>query len=308
MPYTNDTESHRLLPFRLDRSNDYLSWREQKLAHAATGLDDLLVEVNDPRRLSAAEHEALRRRCRSNNMAVYASALADREDKDIPRALGAQFGLIHLDHNFLADDDAISSLSVNPEGDHPQFIPYTNRPIQWHTDGYYNPASQRIRGLILHCVRPAVSGGENALLDPELLYVLLRDEDPGHIAALMQADVMTIPAREDEEGIARPAQTGPVFSVGADGNLHVRYTARKRSIEWKPEPGVRAAVAAMERHLASDLPFIVRTRLEAGMGLVSNNVLHDRSRFQDPASGPGRLLYRARYYDRMAGTGWEDPR
>jgi hypothetical protein len=37
------------------------------------------------------------------------------------------------------------------------------------------------------------------------------------------------------------------------------------------------------------------------MGLVSNNVLHDRSGFtEDPARR--RLLYRARYYERV-GTG-----
>ena len=45
----------------------------------------------------------------------------------------------------------------------------------------------------------------------------------------------------------------------------------------------------------------LRTRLEAGMGLVCNNVLHERSAFEDSAAGP-RLLLRARFTERIAGT------
>jgi len=37
------------------------------------------------------------------------------------------------------------------------------------------------------------------------------------------------------------------------------------------------------------------------MGLLCNNVLHDRAGFSDDAGHP-RLLYRARYYDRIAGS------
>jgi len=41
------------------------------------------------------------------------------------------------------------------------------------------------------------------------------------------------------------------------------------------------------------------------MGLVSNNVLHDRAAFQDDESHT-RLIYRARYFDRLAGTDLSD--
>jgi hypothetical protein len=42
---------------------------------------------------------------------------------------------------------------------------------------------------------------------------------------------MTIPERLDEDGVARAEQTGPVFSVdAASGALHMRYTARTRSV------------------------------------------------------------------------------
>jgi hypothetical protein len=79
----------------------------------------------------------------------------------------------------------------------------------------------------------------------------------------------------------------------------MRYTARTRSIEWKQDEVSRAAVAYLEQILASDSPYIYSARLESGMGLLCNNVLHDRSGFNDNPDSP-RLLYRARYYDRIA--------
>ena len=100
--------------------------------------------------------------------------------------------------------------------------------------------------------------------------------------------------------VERAAQSGPVLSVDAGGFLHMRYTARTRSIEWKPDAATQAAVAALEYLLASDLPHIFHARLEPGMGLLCNNVLHDRAAFSDEPASP-RLLYRARYLERIAG-------
>ena len=153
-------------------------------------------------------------------------------------------------------------------------------------------------------MQSSAEGGENALLDHEIAYLLMRDENPGFIRALMQPDAMTIPARVEEDGVARADSVGPVFSVHPQsGDLHMRYTARTRSIAWKQDETTLAAVAFLEKLLDSDLPYIYRGRLEPGMGLVSNNVLHDRAGFSD-APDRKRLLYRARYYDRIAGTGW----
>jgi hypothetical protein len=287
-------------PFDLDDDAAYQRWRAWKLSVAATRVDELLVDLADPRALTSAEREALLDRIVRTNMAIYRSPMHDA-DPELPRRLGAQLGLVRLDTNWLAEEDGISHIQVSARSDgRGGFIPYTDRGIRWHTDGYYHPDERRIRGMILHCVRPARSGGVNALLDHELAYIALRDRSPAHIRALMQPDAMTIPAREDDDGVARPAQTGPVFSVDAkDGALHMRYTARTRSIEWKADAATRAAVQALEAVLAGGTPGILQARLEAGMGLVCNNVLHDRSAFDDDPAQP-RLLYRARYLDRVA--------
>ena len=285
-------------PFDLDADAAYREWRGKKLREALVDLSGLRVRVGDPRALTAAEHAALADRCRRANMALYESPLVDA-DKDIPRLLARQFGLTHLDRNWLADDDGISSVRVAEGGGRGDFIPYTDKPIRWHTDGYYNPPARRIRAMVLHCVRSAPEGGENALLDHEIAYLMLRDADPALVRALMQPDAMTIPARAEGGGIVRPAESGPVFDVDpGTGALHMRYTARTRSVEWKDDPAVRAAAAFLERLLAGPSPHIHRVTLRPGMGLLCNNVLHDRAGFADDPAHP-RLIYRARYHDRI---------
>lgn len=285
-------------PFDLDNAAAYAAWRERKLAEAPRALADLQVDINDPCALSDAERGALLDRVRRANMAIYASNAGALADTELPRRLGAQLGLVHLDKHYLADEDGISALEVVTGTTQGEFIPYTNRAIRWHTDGYYNPPNRTVRGMLLHCVRPAASGGDNQLLDHEIAYILLRDRDPAYIRALSAEDAMTIPARQEADGEARAAQSGPVFSVDPAGYLHMRYTARRVSIAWKDDDATCAAVAALEEILAAGTPWTLRGRLEAGMGLICNNVLHDRSAFSDGGSGT-RLLYRARYYERI---------
>jgi alpha-ketoglutarate-dependent taurine dioxygenase len=288
-------------PFVPDNGEAYARWRDRKLASRARSPDDLVVEVRDPRALSEAEKAEIVRRCRRDNMALYASRVLDA-DKEVPRRLGAQLGLATLDANFLSDEDGITSIAVTGAKAKAGFIPYTAHRIRWHTDGYYNPPAQRIRAMLLHCVRDAASGGDTAVLDHELAYLLLREDDPGHVRALMQPDALTIPAREDDEGVARPAAVGPVFSIEpATGDLHMRYTARTRSVAWKGDAATTAAAARLLQILDAGADCVLRTRLLPGMGLVCNNVLHERSAFQD-APGRERLLYRARYVERIAGT------
>ena len=284
-------------PFWLDDVDAYRRWRERKLRDYPCVTDELLVEVRDPRDLSPAERGALVDRLRRANMAIYVSRTG-LADKQIPRALGRQFGLHSLDGNWLADDDGISSIEVSAGQPRSEFIPYTDRPISWHTDGYYNAPQRCVRSLILHCVRPAREGGVNALLDHEMAYLLLREQSPEHVRALSEPDAMTIPARCDEQGVAREAQVGSVFSVHPiSRRLHMRYTARTRSILWRDDAPTVAAVACLESILSSSL-FVLRARLGPGMGLLCANVLHNRSGFTDSIEAP-RLMFRARYHDEL---------
>lgn len=284
-------------PFDLENDAAYQSWRERKLAAQPASLDDLVVEIDDPRRLSAAQREAVLDRCRRCNMAIYVSRTGEAADKEIIVGLGRQFGLERLDHNRGADEDAITSLKVQEDAVHKGYIPYSNRPIAWHTDGYYNRPDRQIHGLVLHCVHPAADGGENDLMDHEIAYIRLRDLGSDYIRALMHPLAMTIPANKRGDEVIRPDQPGPVFSVRPDGDLHMRYTDRKRNIVWNDDALTGEAVEHLKQILHSDDPDHYRGKLEAGWGLICNNVLHTRTGFND--GDEPRLLYRARYYDRI---------
>ena len=287
-------------PYDLDQSESYARWRERKLEAHPTRLEELLVEIGDPLQLSDREHSAILERCRRANMAIYVAGTGEDANKAIVRALGDRFGLRRLDRNRGADEDAVTSLAVRSDALRAGYIPYSNRPIAWHTDGYYNTPARQIHGLLLHCVQPAAEGGANALLDPEIAYILVRDRDPAYIRALMHPRVMTIPANVVDGEELRPAETGPVFSVHPDGHLHMRYTDRSRSIVWRDDPVTGEAVACLKEILHGDSPWHLLGRLESGWGLICNNVLHTRTGFRD--GDTPRLLYRARYYDRIEGT------
>jgi len=295
------------MPSPFDPADDrtYRSWREWKLAAYPANAAALSVDVADPFRLSPAEKQALLDRCRKANAAIYHITAGDVADKELVAALGRQFGLARLDRNLRADEDSITSLRVVSESGGAHYIPYTNRPLNWHTDGYYNSADEQVRGVVLHCVSDSAQGGENVYLDHEIAYLLLRDENPAYLVALMQPDAMTIPANTENGVEIRPAQTGPVFSVeSSTGSLHMRYTARTRSIIWKDERMTRLAVGFLCEVLGGDSPFLFRHRLRSGEGIICNNILHRREAFaDDPATGRTRLLYRARYHDRIRGTG-----
>lgn len=287
-------------PFYLDNDKAYLAWRDRKLENYPEKVEDLIIEVNNPVSLTTAEFDAIQRLIAKTNMAVYAGTTGNNPDKEIPAKLGEQFGLTELDDNMGADD-GITSLKVVTGQWRGVYIPYTDKPIHWHTDGYYNSLDHQIRALFLHCVSPAATGGENALMDHEIAYIHLRDTNPDYIRAFMENDAMTIPANNVNGKMIRPDRAGPVFSVLPDGNLHMRYTARTRSIVWKDDPVTQAAEKSLVEYLASESPYIYRATLQPGQGLISNNVLHDRSGFEDTADSK-RLLYRLRYYQRIDRT------
>ncbi len=296
-------------PFHPDNTEAYTAWRQAKLDNYPRDARDLIVPVQDPTHLSESEYTALWQCVAKTNMVVYATAAGELEDKSIPRHIATQFGLAHLDANWLSDEDGISSLTPRDEdtsdsaerkpgtdpGKRGDYIPYTHHRIRWHTDGYYNPPQRRIYAMGLHCVRQADEGGENDLYDHELAYIALRDANPDHIRALMAEDAMTIPARVDDMGVARGDEVGPALLVH-EGQLHLRYTARTKSIAWKQDAATQGALDALEALLASSPFGAFRLRLEPGMGVLCNNVLHTRAGFSDRADHR-RLLYRARYHE-----------
>lgn len=294
--FANTTTLHQV--FNLDDSKAYLQWREKKLA-LYSSTPDITVTIKNPYAVSDAERQSLCSLIHNFNMAIYQTDTANIEDDNIPKSIGETFGLSHLDRHLCSEESGIAALRFNPDKLHGEYIPYSRRAINWHTDGYYNQPQHRINSVLLHCVTSAQNGGENAVMDPDILYILLRDEDPEYIRSLSRPNVMTIPENIQDGKVIRDAQTGPVFYNDDNGLLHMRYTARTRSIEWEDTPEVTRATKRITEILSeANSPYILHFRMKPGEGIICNNVLHMRTGFEDgETSGESRLVYRARYYD-----------
>lgn len=288
-----------LAHFDLLNEAAYAAWRKSKLSNYPKLGADLVVSIQDIMSLSEEEYGTATNLLKKSNMCIYQCENIEQLGKSTIKSFAAKFGFEHLDTNICADEDSISSLQTKDSGRHVGYIPYSSKKLSWHTDGYYNKPENTIRGMLLHCVNNAPVGGENQYLDPEILYIHLRDKNPDYIRALMDQNALTIPANE-EDGVERAAQTGPVFSLDKQTmSLHLRYTARTRSIEWADEPVLKQALNEITDYLQSDSAYIFRYKLKAGQGVLCNNVLHNRTAFEENDSIESkRLIYRARFYDR----------
>jgi hypothetical protein len=291
-------------PFALADDRAYGRWRARKLRLYPRAAAQQRVPIARLNGLDAAERAAIVDACRRANFALYRTDPGNPPDAQALRAFGAGLGLVRFDRHLWARKDGIVALRKETGAGRGSYIPYTDRPMKWHTDGYYNSPGAEVGGVIMHCAAQAAEGGANGLLDHEMVYIALRDANPAYIEALMQPDAMTIPENTLEPGVSRGEVCGPVFSLDpADGSLHMRYTARTRSIRWKEDAVTREAVAFLEELLAPPVAFAFSVRLEPGEGIVCNNVLHSREAFTDGAgANQKRLLWRARYRQRVAGT------
>jgi len=290
-------------PFDLSDAAAYENWRSWKLEVAAAARNVNFIPIGDPARLTSAEREAILQACSKTNMAFYACPGLEGDEESSRHAIASMIkslGLRHFEEHRSASGDGIVPIEVTDTGGRAGFIPYSNRAINWHTDGYYSYESPRrmIRSMVLHCVRDAQEGGENGFFDPDIAYIRLRDENPAFVEALQHPQAMTIPAFDDAQGKSHSAVSGPVFVV-ENGRLAMRFTIRKRNIVWRDDPVLADAVAFLGSVLAAD-PLQIHARLSPNQGIICNNVLHDRKAFSNKEGGEaGRLLFRVRSYDRI---------
>jgi len=303
-----DTEAHIIRSFDWRDFADGPAWETWRAAKIRTSQ---WMNGQPPVRLDSLSHcspgvrAELKRRCALVNFATYQVDTPDRTAKAASAALGdfaRSLGLTLAEDHRSADELGIVALQTSSPPSKKGYIPYTARPLNWHTDGYYNDGSEPVQAFILHCHQQAASGGENQLLDPELAYLHLRQIDPRLVGALMHPRAMTIPENREPDGTPRPASVGPVFFADRRSKrMQMRYTARTRSIEWRDDPDTIRATGLLSDWLASGDPMIASVRLRPGQGIVSNNVLHNRTGFADASGAEGaRVMLRARFHERLA--------
>lgn len=282
----------------------YKRWRDVKLANYLTDPEDCLVEIENPAKLTSPELQRLGGIIRRNNFAIYQYRQPGNGEIEGYQSICKQLGLYTSVSNPESDDDDIATIKnralADSNSEHrSRYIPYTNHALNWHTDGYYNTGTRTVRSFVLHCLRSAASGGANQILDHEIAYILLREEDPMWADALCDPDCFTIPANVYQGKVVREPFTGPVFSTDpTTGALYTRYTERKYNVIWKTDPAIQQGTAALRSLLNNDRRWILNITLKPGQGLICNNVLHNRSAFEDNKER-ARCLQRIRFSQRI---------
>ena len=285
--------------FSLKNKDLYQAWRDKKLKNYPVRIEQLTTSITNALTPAPEAIQTLRDTVNTYNFALYRFE-DSRVGKPEVHRLAQALGLRQIHANLCADTDSLTSIEMTQHKGQHDYIPYTDKKLNWHTDGYYHASEETIHGMLLHCVRPAYSGGMTKLMDHEIAYILLREANPAYITALLHPQAFTIPANVLNGEVIRPAQTGPVFSISQTGRLHMRYSARQRNVEWRNDAMTQAAADFLLSLWEQETPYHLHYTLQAGEGLVCNNVLHCRSAFVDAIEPERkRLLYRGRYLDRI---------
>ncbi len=264
----------------------------------------LMVNISNPNKLSSLEKREILSNIKKTNMSFFNIVNFSDFNKSSLLSLTNQLGLEDSDGNLCSDTQHISSIKNENKGVKAGYIPYSNKALTWHTDGYYNSLDKQIKGMVLYCVQPAKDGGESLFYDHERLFFELYKENPLFIKVLFDMNVLTIPENKTTKGHYRASQSGPVFLLNANKDGYsMRYSARSRNIEWgktlntSKGSTLEAALLKIKSLLSEKNPYVYKLKLKSGQGVVCNNVLHNRKAFEDNVNP--RLFYRARFYNQI---------
>ena len=271
------------------KSEDFIEWAAKKDLDIPSNINDLKVSISDINHVSKAEISQIKQKLTKFNCCIYASG-TDLDDNSKIMRFAQSLGMRTFDsHNI--DDSAISTISANKDENNMRYIPYTNKGLNWHTDGYYD--SKPIFSWLLHCIEPALSGGENFLLDHELAireYILKYDD----IIYLTNNETFSIPT---DEVAKREITSNYVCDMNNEyKKLHMNFSMRKENIIVNKDS--ESAMSKLIKIIKEDCKkYHLTYKLSKSEGIVSNNILHGRNAFKD---GRGmRKILRIRSHERL---------
>ena len=272
----------------------YATWRDKKLANYNTNPESLFVEIKAPFRLSNAEKKAISKNCISNNLS-FIKIKPQANTRGAIKSINTQLDLVDFDQHLCVEDDGLVLIENNKNSKKELYITYSNKALNWHTDSYYNQIEDLVNAFSLYCIEPAIKGGENNWIDPEMLYIKLRESNIDIIKALSHPCALTIPTRQDGNKIVRQTSVGPIFFIDKTTKKpKMRFTQRKKNVVWLKSSEFEEALCELNNFLARGSEIHHKYKLTPGDGLICNNVLHNRSAFVDTANHQRKLL-RGRY-------------
>ena len=270
------------------KSAEFLRWAEEKEKNIPQNSDGILVNIHDINNVKTSEIAKIKETIYKYNSCIYSSKIALKSNTNLLKfveLVGMRtYDCNNIESNEISTITPLQNSKIN-------YIPYTDKPLNWHTDGYYDKKS--IFSWLLHCVNPATQGGENYLLDHELVLreYLLRNDD---INNLMAEDALTIP---ESKYTSRSEISTYIFSFkNKYKRLHMRFSMRKDNIgtSAKASPAIVKLREIIEDDCAK---YSLTYKLQKNEGIITNNILHGRKAFKDDKVK--RKLLRIRSYERL---------
>ena len=272
----------------------YNQWAEEKLESFTPKIDDLMVEITNPLNLTKSEKTQIKTLIKNYNMAFYSISRKSRDTEKSLLSLSQEIGLGDYELDSKSDENGLTPIKISGKGKiEDEYIPYTNKSLNWHTDGYYNDNNKPIFSWLLHCENPSDEGGENKYMDHEIAYILFNQKYE-NLCTLMKDTAYTIPENKKNK---RPDVTGYVFSFDNKYNkLHMKFTMRTNNIFWDNES--LSAINNLKSLINDSVDYHLIHKLIGGQGVITNNVIHMRSSFTI-SKNKNRLLYRLRSKKRI---------
>jgi len=282
-------------PFILENETEYKNWRQTKLELYPLNISKFSIPL-DINNFQKKDLDLIKFNMNKYNFALYnfKSELTNNELENFCTMLNLNNSI----SNLFSDSKNISDIRDHKDTNNNQigeYIPYTNKPLNWHTDGYYYPLNNSVKSFLLHCVNPAHRGGENLLLDHEILYILIRDHNPSYIKILMENNIMGIPRNKNNAQSTNI--NGPVFFIDDEYSLNMRFTSRQQNIVWKKSDIIDKIKKFIFNFVESDTKYITKILLKKNQGYIANNILHKREKFFDNKNK--RLLKRIRFSKKL---------
>ena len=268
-------------------SDNYRRWADGKLEGFTDKIDDLLVEINNPLSISTAEKSQIDQIIKSKNVVFFDVNKPIPDKKKQIKTYASIFGMGDYELDSKSDTDGLTEIKHNKKTQQDiEYIPYSDKQLNWHTDGYYNSQSNSILSWLLYCVCPSDDGGINKYMDHEIAYILY-NKNYQNITKLMIPDSYIIPENKSN---SRPEVKNPVFSF-VNNRLNMKFSMREKNIIWNEK--ITDEINNLKNIIKSSHDYHLTYKLQAGQGVVTNNVIHMRTAFTN-SKNKNRLLYRLR--------------
>lgn len=273
-------------------AEDYKRWKDNKLGTFTKNLDELTVQITSPNAISKPEKSMVISLLENHNIVFFHIDRVKQTNKSTIKNFASQIGLSNYELDSQSDEDGLTEIKdIKTTEKLSEYVPYTTKELNWHTDGYYTDQKNSVLSWLLFCKTSAESGGINKYLDHEIAYILFNNISK-RLEDLMLDDACCIP----ENSITNRKEVfNPVFMF-KNKKLHMKFSMRKKNIIWNNNS--LKAIDVLKSIIKDSSQYHITKKLDTGMGVITNNVIHMRTAFTN-SKNKNRLLYRLRSKKRV---------